>query len=51
MIVPKRWRHNDHDREVIPNPSLIQWICILSGVNTQGMCWDVALITLGSVAF
>ena len=51
MIVPRVWRRNYRNGEVIPNPCTIQRLHILSGGNTQGMCRDVALPTLGGVAF
>ena len=42
---------NERDGEVITNPHTIQRLRILSGENTRGMCWDVALPTLGGIAF
>ena len=51
VILPRGWRWNERNREVIPNPCPIQRLRILSGENTRGMLWDVALPTLGGVAF
>ena len=51
MIEPRGRRRNDCNREAIPNPCPIQRLRILSGENTRGVCRDVALPTLGSVAF
>ena len=51
VIVPRGWRRNDRDGEVIPNPRPIQHLWILIGENTRGVCRDVALPTLAGVAF
>ena len=51
MVVPRGRHQNDRNGEVITNPCFIQRLRILSGENTRGMCQDVALLTLGGVAF
>ena len=51
-VIVSRGRHqNNHNGEVITKPRPIKCIRILSWGNTRGMCWDVALPTLGIVAF
>ena len=50
-IAPRRQRQNDRDGDVISNPRPFQRLHILSGENRRGMRRDVALPTLGSVAF
>ena len=51
VIVPRGRRRNDCDRKVIPNPCIIQRLCIISEENMRGMCRDVAFPTLNGVAF
>ena len=51
MIAPRGRRQNDRNREVIPKPLAIQLLRILNGGNMPGMFRDVALPTLGGVAF
>ena len=51
MILPIGRRRNDRNGEIIPNPFPIKRLRILSGGNMRGIFRDVALPTLGGVAF
>ena len=51
VILLRGGRRNDHNVKVILNPRPIQRLWILIGENTRGVCLDVALPTLGGIAF
>ena len=50
-MVPWGRRREDCSGEVIANPRPIQRLSLLPEENTRGICREVALPTLGGVAF
>ena len=51
LVAPRGCQHKDRIREAIANQRPIQRLRLLLGENTRGMCREVALPTLGGVAF
>ena len=51
LVAPRGRCRKDRSREAIVNPRPIQRLRLLPGENTQGMCREVALPTLGGVTF
>ena len=51
LVAPRGRRRKDRSGEAIANPRPIQRLRLLPGENTRGICRDLALPTLGGVAF
>ena len=50
-MAPRRRRREERGGQVVSNPRPIQRLSLLPGENTRGICREVALPTLGGVAF
>ena len=51
LVAPRGCRRKDRSGEAIAKPRPIQCLRLLPGENTRGICREVALPTLGGVAF